>query len=602
MASRAIELNEKGDELVVQFAYRAELVQVVRGLSRRRFDPIGKFWTAPVETVVEVVEALLDHGFVVSAAVRELYLQRGGKAFEGRAEVATASVPSDSRSSHSVDGAGAALLTDRPAAKEPTSLTVSELNARVHRVLARSFPEMLWVVGEIAGFDRNRHRPHVHFQLMEKAGEPTAGSSGAGPSPASPSGDGAILASVDAVLFARTRRELERKLASCDAPFELRDGIEVRVGVRVDLYEAKGAFQLVVEEIDPVHTLGRIAQQRAAVLAELEKRGLREKNASLPWPEVPLRVGLVTSVGSDAYNDFVNELARSGYAFETTAVDARMQGEGLERGVVAALAWFGERAADFDVVAIVRGGGAKTDLTWFDRLPVAVAVAQCPVKVVSGIGHQRDVSVVDLISHSEKTPTAAAAAIVARVHSFEARLADAFERLAASVRDFVESERARVRRCVRELLTAAREVARVEQARLRAAFARVAPATRERLRAARRAVAEARVRLVSLGRAQARLQSSALATLRRRLDPAAMRLHLDRRAAKLASLEQLAQSFHPRRTLQRGFAIVRDERGRTLRDAASVARGGVVEATLARGRLKARVEDVAAERPDGGGA
>jgi exodeoxyribonuclease VII large subunit len=587
LAGRAIDLSEQGDELIVRFGYHPTLVDVVRGISRRRFDRVAKYWVCPSEVVVEVVETLVAHGFVVSAKVRALYGERGGKALG--AEEGGGGVP------EGVDGGGASLFTDRarPAAASPmasgsvaapASLTVSELNARVRRALARAFPELLWIVGEIAGFDRNRHRAHVHFQLLEKEAE-VAGAAELGTN-----GRGAIRASVDAVLFERTRRALEKKLAEGDAPFELKDGLEVRLQVRVDLYEPKGAYQLVVEDVDPIHTLGKIAQNRAAVLAELDKRGLREKNSSLPWPEVPLRVGLITSVGSDAYNDFVNELARSGFAFEITVADARMQGQGLERGLVAAIDWFNARAAEFDALAIVRGGGAKGDLMWFDNLKVALAVATSPIKVVSGIGHQRDVSVIDLIAHGEKTPTAAAAAIVARVQAFEERLSDAFARLASAVGARVADERGELTRRARELELATRSLARMERTRLRGLLGRLGPATRERLRAARRAVIDARARLMALGRAQARLQARALAALRTRLDPAMLAVHLERSAAKLASLEQLAQSLHPKRTLQRGFAIVRDAEGRTLRDATKIGRGGEITASLARGRLRARVE------------
>src|SRR5262249_11433883 len=313
---------------------------------------------------------------------------------------------------------------------------------------------------------------------------------------------GSIRSTVTAVLFERTRREVERTLAQSEAPFELKDGIEVRLQVRVDLYEARGSYQLVVEAIDPVHTLGKLAQNRAAVLAELEKRGLREKNRDLPWPEVPLRVGLITSAGSDAYNDFVNELARSRFAFELTVVDARMQGAGLERGLVRAIERLGARANEFDVLAIVRGGGARTDLLWFDNLAVALAVASCPIKVVSGIGHQRDVSVVDLIAHPEKTPTAAAAVIVARVQGFATRLQASVAQLADRVARALEDEGER-------LAAAGEEFER---------------ATRARLREGRRMLLDARVRLLSFARAKARLERAALGGLTRRLDPERLRV------------------------------------------------------------------------------
>jgi exodeoxyribonuclease VII large subunit len=587
MPGRQIDVNEGGDELRVTFPYDARLVAVVRALPRRRFDGLTKVWLCPAEDAREVIELLVDHGFALTAAARALYRKQGGTALPeangGDAGASVADRPTlFDRIVAKSKGDAAAPAADAASSGAAASLTVSELNARVQRALLRAFPETLWIVGEIAGYDRNKHRPHVHFELVEKAGEAEGG---------------AVKSTVGAVLFERTRRDLERTLAQSEAPFELKDGIEVRLQVRVDLYVPRGSYQLVVEAIDPVHTLGKLAQNRAAVLAELDRRGLREKNRSLPWPEVPLRVGLITSAGSDAYNDFVNELARSGFAFALTVADARMQGAGLEKGLVRAVERFGARAAEFDVLAIVRGGGARTDLLWFDNLAVALAVAQCPIKVVSGIGHQRDVSVVDLIAHPEKTPTAAAAAVVARVQEFETRLEDGFAQLADRVARALDDESDRLGEAGGELERATRAALRLERTRLAAATRGLVPATRARLREGRRALADARVRLLSFARAKARLERAALGGLARRFDPARLRVVFERRDARLADLDRLAHSLHPRAVLRRGFALVQDERGRTLRTAADAPAGSRVVATLAHGRLHVRVDRTEDETP-----
>jgi exodeoxyribonuclease VII large subunit len=616
MASRQVDVSEDGAELVISFPYDRRLVDVARALPGRRFDGLTKRWRCPADHAREVVDLLVVEGFAITAAARALYLKQGGTALTdeagsngggenaGSAAVGEegalfAKIVAKAKERDAAAGDGSAASTTDPskatsASTAAASLTVSELNARAKRALLRAFPETIWVVGEIAGFDRNRHRAHVHFELVEKAAE-TPGSPGS-----AGSDRGAIKASVSAVLFERTRREVERTLAKADAPFELKDGIEVRLEVRVDLYETRGSFQLVVESIDPIHTLGKLAQNRAAVLAELDKLGLREKNRSLPWPEVPLRVGLITSRGSDAYNDFVNELGRSGFAFELTVIDARMQGERLEAGLVGAIEWFGARAADFDLLAIVRGGGARTDLLWFDNLRVALAVARCPIKVVSGIGHQRDVSVVDLIAHPEKTPTAAAAVIVARVQEFAVHLEESFKHLADRVARALEEEGERLLACGDDLQRLARGATRVERTRLIAALRRLAPATRGRLREGRASLGDARVRLLSFARARTRLAQAALVTVKARLAPERFAAWFKRRGASLAELDRLAQSLHPKAVLRRGFAVVRDERGKTLRDAKCVKPGAPIEATLARGRLRARVERSEEEPEEGG--
>ncbi len=585
MTGRSIELE--GDaKVVIRFPYHPTLVDVVRGLSRRSFDKLNRCWSAPVESVVEVVDLLVPHGFAVAAAAREAYAARGGTQTLAEGIVAPAAPRA----------AVAALFADAPPATAaaaaaiapPESWTVSALNSRVQQVLLAAFPQRLWVVGEIAGFERSRHRPHVWFELIEKATD------GEG---------GMVRATVAAVLFANARREIEKKLAAADAPFELKDGLEVRLAVRVELYAPKGSYQLVVEDVDPIHTLGKLAQDRAKVLAELDRRGLRERNRALPWPLVPLRVGLITSAGSDAYNDFVNELSRSGYAFVITAIDTRVQGAGLERGLAAALAWFDTHLDAFDVVAIVRGGGAKTDLMGFDALQVALAVATSPLKVISGIGHQRDVSVVDLIAHSEKTPTAAAAAIVARVAAYEQLLAQGGAALREALGRVLPAERERLRRVAAAVAAGAHAAGRGARERLAAARARLAPALQSGVRSARTALADARVRLGELTRAQGRLRASLLTKLIERFEPARLRATLQRRSARLADLELRAASLHPQATLRRGFAIVRDALGQTIREAAQLAPGAMLHAQLARGQVAATVvKSTAGETTDGAGA
>ncbi|MSR46741.1 MAG: exodeoxyribonuclease VII large subunit [Planctomycetes bacterium] len=573
-SGRSIELGATGDgvgdgKVVIRFPYHPTLVNVVRGLSRRNFDSLNKCWCAPVEVLVEVIDTLLPHDFAIGATAREAYAARGGTREIGAA-IAEPPEPAAPMSAGCSVARVAPIVTSAP----PDSWTVSALNARVQQVLRNAFPERLWIVGEIAGFERNRHRPHVWFELIEKEEE---------------SAGGGVRATVSAVLFAAARREIERKLAAADVPFELTDGLEVRVAVRVELYAPRGAFQLVVEEVDPVHTLGKLAQDRAKVLAELDRRGLRGRNAALPWPLVPLRVGLITSAGSDAYNDFVNELHRSGYAFAITVADTRVQGAGLEGGLTAALRWFTARAGDFDAVAIVRGGGAKTDLMGFDHLQVALAVATCPLKVIAGIGHQRDVSVVDLISHSEKTPTAAAAAIVLRVAEYEQRLVDGGARLREATLRRLPAEREWLRRMASELATGAAAAGRDAHERLAAARARLAPALQAGLRGERGRLDEARVRLDQLTRGQTRLRAQLLEQLVQRFAPGRFAAALMRRAARLRDLDLRAAALHPRATLRRGFAIVRDAAGRTVRDAAQLPAGARLAATFCHGRVEATV-------------
>lgn len=567
MALRRVELTPGGKELKISFPYDERLLPLVRSFPGRRFDRDERAWFCPSSGVVEVVQRLREESFELEGDVLELYRKEGGPASPS---------PSPSPAAQPLlFGAPPAEAPLPGAAPERTSITVRELNAKVRRAVRQAFPQAIWLVGELSGFDRNHHRRHVYFELVEKEGP----------------GDEAVRevkATVSAVLFEAARERIEARLKAEGPGLELQDGVEVRVQVSVDLYEPRGAFQVIVEDLDPLHTLGKLAQNRERVLAELDRLGIREKNLRRPLPDLPLRVGLITSAGSDAYNDFVNELSRSGYSFELTLVHAAVQGRELESQVVRALQYFSGRAPEFDVVALVRGGGARTDLMWFDSLKVAQAVATCPIKIISGIGHHRDVSVVDLIAHREKTPTAAAAALVDRVRRQE-------ERLQQSTRAFLglplrlQEQRRRLGQDARALARTTRGRVGVEIQRLLSHRHSLAPQVRHHLHSAHAGAAAAARRLRDLLRGQTQLQARLLTEATRRLVRAAP-LRLQRHGQGLAEQQRLLASLDPRAVLRRGFALVQDPTDRYLRRPSEVLPGQVLRITLAEGELRATAQ------------
>ncbi len=547
---RQITLDPNGDRLVLSFPYHPDLVELVRGLPGRRFDRESKTWSVPSAHATEVAAQLRDHGFAISDEAATLVDETALEAAASREPDAA------------------------PVAESHTT-TVSELNERVRSVIQRALPRTIWVAGEIAGFERNRHKRHCYFELIEKADD-----------------DERPRARVSAVLFEGARARIEERLARCADPFELADGIEVRVAVRCDVYPVSGSYQVLIEDIDPVHTLGKLAAARDAILRELDRRGLRERNRALALPTLPLRVGLITSWGSDAFNDVRQELAQSGLAFRLDVHDARMQGADLRRTVQAALAHFAERAADYDVVVIARGGGAKGDLAWFDDLGLAVAVATHPVKIVCGIGHERDQGVLDAIATSVKTPTAAAQLLVGRVSSAND---DVIERAAAIVRGADRAvERARERLGDRTVRVARAASAGVVAARVAVdhRVERVAQSARRPLDVARPELRRRATALASAARVATREADARLATRTAALAPSRLaalvdrvRERVDARAARLALLD-------PRRVVQRGFAIVRDADGRVVTDCAATKAGASIRVTLRDGDLTASVDDV----------
>jgi len=282
-------------------------------------------------------------------------------------------------------------------ADEPT-FTVAELNADIGAVLGRAFPDELWVRGEIANLSRPASG-HVYFDLVE--GE----------------------CGLAVTLWASDRQVVNAVLRRSGGAVRMTDGTEVRIRVRVSWFARGGQVSLRMLSIDTAYTLGRLAEARELLLMKLKSEGLLARQPALRMAPVPLRVGLVTSDNSAAAHDFLRTLETSPYAWDVVLVDARVQGVDAEASVLTALDRI--KTHGVDVVCVVRGGGARTDLAVFDSEAIARAIALYPLPVFTGIGHEVDTTVADLVAPRRcLTPTACAGALVDRVAEWCGRLHD----------------------------------------------------------------------------------------------------------------------------------------------------------------------------------
>ncbi len=505
--------------LLVRFPFDRRLVDLVKSLPRRRWQAADKVWSIPDDDVVMLVDLLQPEGFEFDDEIRSRYVGLGG--------------------SRPLKG---------PAAAGDGGLdhwTVGRLNREVKAVLASAFPQSLWLVGEISGFSRSRHKKHVGFSLIERE----------------ESGEQAYQ--VQAILFEGVRQEIERKLAAAGHPFELEDEVEVRVRVRVDLYEAWGAYRVQIEDLDLAFTLGEAARRREEIVRKLAAEGLTERNVALPFPQLPLRVGLITSLDSDAYHDVLRTVRESGFAFRVTAHGARVQGRATESSVLNALDWFRPRIEHFDVILICRGGGSRTDLAWFDTEPLGRAVALFPIPIVVGIGHEQDVSVLDHVARRAKTPTAAAAFLVQTVEASLRRVEDAGAAIFEEARLLLEAERRARRDTIQRLLGGVTRLIEASRAGLVAS-------ARQLGQGARRDLASEALRVRDAVAGLAPRASRALTLENERLHARTRRLRL----------------VDPRSVVERGYAILRGGGGRVLVDAREAPRGTRVTAELRAGGLR----------------
>ena len=303
----------------------------------------------------------------------------------------------------------------------PEAITLSEFNRRIAKAI-NGQPDILnqWIQAETG--DVHVVRGHCYLELIEK--DPESGNT---------------VAKINAVIWAST-------FAALGARFHIATGSEFTAGIKVMVcvnanFHGQYGLKAVITDINPEYTLGDIARRRREILERLTREGIIDMNRSLEMPMVPQRIAVVSAKGAAGFGDFVDQLHRNPrhIAFTTTLFSASMQGERTAPTIIAALEAICERVDDFDCVVIIRGGGSTSDLNWFDNYDLAAAVAQFPLPVVIGIGHERDTTVLDHVAWLRvKTPTAAAEWLIEQGDNLLNRLNQLSADIAANVREIVK--------------------------------------------------------------------------------------------------------------------------------------------------------------------
>ncbi|MGN6696427.1 MAG: exodeoxyribonuclease VII large subunit, partial [Aquihabitans sp.] len=433
--------------------------------------------------------------------------------------------------------------------------TVPELSVHVGRLLVGAFPDDVWVEGQIRNLNRSNNG-HVYFNLAE-------------PCPAGQQPN----TQLSVTLLAPERTLVNAQIKRAGGGVRMEDGIEVRIQGRIRWYGPRGTLQLRMHGIDPDYTLGRLQADKERTLALLATEGLIDRNGRLPVPRVPLRIGLVTSMGTAAHADVLAELTTSDIGFVVRTVDARTQGADSAAAITRALTILGQDGVD--LILLVRGGGARTDLAPFDTELMARAIATSPVPVFTGIGHEIDRSIADEVAHTaHKTPTAAAAAVVDRVRRFQAE---------------VDDQAAAIQRAVHRSLRVASgrlddRTSRVARSGGRALDRRASSLDRAGTRADRgaaRSLAAASARLERPTRALAERSARAFALAERDVEGIAARV----------------RAHDPQLVLARGWSITTTADGTLVRTPADAPPGTTLVTRVAEGHVTSTVSDAAAAPP-----
>lgn len=309
------------------------------------------------------------------------------------------------------------------------AVTVGQFSEVVNQLLSSAFDGGVWIEGEIEGL--KRPNPHLYFSLIENV-------------------DGK-KAQANINLFAGNLRAIQTKLRQ--QGLELKDGLRVRLYGIPDYYAPFGKLSIKAEDIDTQFTVGDVAAKREALLKALLEKGVDKLNKRRPVPLVPLRLGVVSSSQAAGWADAERQLLESGFGFSVSFIDVRVQGDDAPPQVVAALNTLSRRD-DIDVVLLMRGGGSKSDLAAFDDERIALAISQCRHPVFTGLGHQIDTSIADIMAHTaHKTPTACAQAVIALVEDFLSDLASAQNQLRLLTGNSLLRARGRVSMAIERLTT-----------------------------------------------------------------------------------------------------------------------------------------------------
>ncbi|MCD8317407.1 MAG: exodeoxyribonuclease VII large subunit [Paraprevotella sp.] len=429
------------------------------------------------------------------------------------------------------------------------ALTLYELNGLVRAALEGGLPDAYWLQAELSEV-RVAYNGHCYLEFVQKA-----------------SNGRDLLAKARGVIWAGAYRLLKLRFEQATGR-QLAPGLKVLVQVEISFHELYG-YSLTVTDIDSTYTLGDMARLRREILAQLETEGILNDNKELPLPLLTQRIAVISSSTAAGYGDFCNQLLHNDYHFRFVVrlFPAVMQGDRVESSVLSALDAIMAECGEWDAVVIIRGGGATSDLSAFDTYLLAAACAQFPLPVITGIGHERDDTVIDAVAHTRvKTPTAAAAFLINHLLETATDVEGKEQRILRAAGNRMESERQRMLRAAHKLSTVYLRVRAVGERRLDALMQQMGHAALQRLEGGehRLQLCENRLRMKLPAR-------------------------LERERFRLQLLGQRCEAVDPVALLKRGYSMTFRE-GQLVRDARTLKSGEEITTRLAEGEVRSVIK------------
>ncbi len=403
-------------------------------------------------------------------------------------------------------------------------LKLSELNRIVQNVLSLHFTDTLWVVAEISDC-REAANGHCYMELVEKEEERSGGFTAK------------ARANVWRNVWQQVKYDFQRQTGR-----SLATGLKILAEVSVQFHEVYG-YSLTIHDIDATYTLGEQHKKRQHILQQLEEDGVLTLNQELVLPSLVQRIAVISAEGAAGYGDFMHQLEESGYGFQTQLFSATMQGTKVAESVIAALDTIATEFSSWDVVVIIRGGGATSDLDGFEDYELAANVAQFPLPIITGIGHERDDTVIDFVAHTRcKTPTAVAAFLIETMQDVHAGLNRLEERLSQAAEELLTSRKMHYERLAHRYSSAAVNFVNRQQVVHHRFSQRIAQGVQEQLFA----------------------QNHSLQALATRLHSTTTQV-LERNQHKLSLFAKTLHWADPQRTLAMGYSITYTADGKVVK-------------------------------------
>jgi len=450
-------------------------------------------------------------------------------------------------------------------------ITLSTLNKRIRQATKSAFPEALWVVAEILEMSVNRSG-HCYLELIEKSAS-----------------DEKIVAKSRATIWS-SRFSMIRPYFETTTGSRLETGIKVLVRAEVSFHAIYG-LSLNIMDIDPSFTMGDLARRKKEVLEKLDSAGVLEMNHELELAEVPQNIAVVSSETAAGFGDFMDSLVNNGYGFgfHVTLFPAIVQGDAAEKSIISAFEQVFAEESSFDALVLIRGGGSQSDLDCFNGYELAMNIAQFPIPVLTGIGHERDETIADIVAYmSLKTPTAVAEFLVDRVLAFLERIGRLQDRFSQALRLIITNERMALQQKTSDLdRHVGRYITREEH---------LLSDYRNSMRSELRHILSERNATLSDRSGKVKYLWKRLAEEKHRdlAQLAGNKVRLARELLrseneKLEHARRTLEMLRPESVLKRGYSITRLD-GRVVTSAARVRKGDVIESHLADGVIRSNVE------------